>query len=289
MISAWKSLFYRGTHFLRKSRPPTPQLTSLDEPEKYMPPARRKHVPLLSSHFSAGIPTTIMTSADVRRHSGTESTTRAANATELGILSQRPTYERVTSETGLLTSPGAQNFISFLANDSSAATSRLATPLPEQEPEMYARHYPLAASLPRSTSPQPSSRRLSQIQPEGILDGEPSRSFAPTRDAPSPPSPLSRSPFSPKYNSSSTSPTTAASAVGGSLNLAPSAGARTVRGRISAPIPTSFVHVGGAFGVRGSEGEGSEYGGVQRSSSRGSGSGGLGMHPVKERDLESGQ
>ncbi|KAF2687040.1 hypothetical protein K458DRAFT_440942 [Lentithecium fluviatile CBS 122367] len=72
MLSAWASLFRRGTHLLRKGRSPTPQLTSLENLEKYQPSSPRRHVPLFSSAFSADTPSS-SSSNNPQRHSVAES------------------------------------------------------------------------------------------------------------------------------------------------------------------------------------------------------------------------
>ena len=59
-----------------------------------------------------------------------------------------------------------------------------------------------------------------------------------------------------------------------------------VRGRILAPIPASFVHVGGAFQDHRGENRNLVNAIIGRASR--SGSGGLGMHPVTEHDLDLG-
>jgi hypothetical protein len=131
---------------------------------------------------------------------------------------------------------------------------------------------------PRGMSPQPSSRRLSQVQPEISTDVIP-HSYTPMRDAPSPPFSPSRSTVLAKYTPSRFSmvPTAVGRNSTQSRSSFQKTGSTKVRGRISSPIPASFMHVTGAFHNP------DEEGGPQRGGSRGRGP--LSMHPVDEHNM----
>lgn len=166
MITGWMALFRRGLAFVRRrGRPQTPQLTSLENPEKYLPrnPSKRRQF------FSVFIPETQKTPLKISYPLNI-----AADSTELGNLERRPTYERMTSDAALL-EPERQKYQSFFETSSSAG-SRPITPLQTVDK--------LQSS---STLNQFSTRPLSQIQPGFSTDRVP-RSYTPMREAPLPPS-----------------------------------------------------------------------------------------------------
>lgn len=223
MITAWAAFFRRTFNRISLGRPPTPQLTSLENPEKYLSSSSpAKQAPYLSA-FSADTSTT-GASATVRDiHDPSP-----VNDTEMGTLEKQPTYERVTSETGLVSPPAVQRFQSFFDHTSfkSESNSGAVTPV-----------------VPVNST-QPASRRLSQIQP--FSEGEISRSYTPSRIAPSPPAGRrSGSARNPPLRVSM-APTEKSMVSTGGLSIQRTNSSK-VRGRISAPLPASFVHVDGAF------------------------------------------
>ena len=205
MLLAWRDLLFRG---LRRAkigpRPPTPQLTSLENPDQINHPSARKHVLLLSS-FSNNIPS----SSDSHANEVTISENEL-DRIELGkgasTVSNRPGYERMTSETELLPSR-VEPFVSvfnvssnepspaitptqFLPRGAAALSSHPPTPAPQS---------PLEDSSARSTTSRKSRLWLKRVS---------SRS--------------SNALSIQRTNSSS------------------------LRGRISTPVPGTFVHVSGA-------------------------------------------
>ncbi|KAF2241636.1 hypothetical protein BU26DRAFT_525138 [Trematosphaeria pertusa] len=224
MVSAWTALFRRAFNFLRtKGRPSSPELTSLEHPERYLPPSPSKRLPF--SAFSADTPNTEASSISMQT---------TGPITEMQTLSQRPGFERVKSEIGLLQAPGPQRVQSFFENNSSASSSRVEMPTipihPPSTPE----------SLANDLSP-PRRYSESQIQPPDM-----SRSYTPMRDAPTPPprslSAASRVPPSPILTTS----TVKRSSTLSGLSIQKTNSSK-LRGRISTPIPGTFVHVNGAW------------------------------------------
>lgn len=230
MLHAWIALFQRLTHrVLHRGRPPTPELTSLEGADKYQHNTPHKLASFFSSKPIPEPSSAIDRSIDI----------------ELNTLGKRPTFERVTSETGLLTPPGTTRFNNGIwETGSSQGASRAETPTIQEE---------ALGPLPRSpTHPtiQPSTRRLSQIQPISSSGG----SYTPTREAPSPP--LRRFLPSDRFSSAPTVVDRSSTASGKSwLSIQRTTSSKT-KGRISAPIPQSFVHVDGAFVARGGMREG---------------------------------
>ncbi|CAI6340341.1 unnamed protein product [Periconia digitata] len=218
MITGWIAIFRGGVNYARRrGRPATPPLTSLENPEKYLPasPSRRRQF------FSVFSP-------DTQKNAVSSSHTRdpTSGTTEFGMLETRPPFERLTSDAVLLEQP-EQRYQSFWDTTSSTGNSRAATPLQTVDEQPNSR-----------PSNHLSNRSLSQIQPGLSADHIP-RSYTPMRQAPAPPSRASSvtsASINIKYSPSLIKPRTS--------------GTPTVRGMISAPITESFVHIDGAFMAR---------------------------------------
>ena len=303
MLSAWKSLFDRETHRLRTGRAPTPLLTSLENPDRYQYESAHKNTSRFSPPSSADSPSLAGSSINAHRYSsgeksGSASTNTNFNMTELEDLARRPIYNRAGDGKWLPTPSGVRRSSNSPESASlvvaSTTPSRSATPALSVLTDSQVHHlHP--TSLSRRRSPRPPSRRFSQTQPESSADSNIPRSYIPMRDAPSPPySPSRSSVIAPRHNivqpharARTASPTDfvlSRSAPGEGVQKSNSS---KVRGRISAPIPSSFVHVGGTsrFADDFGRNAGAIGGGVQRSGSQRSGSSGLAMHPVEESDL----
>jgi hypothetical protein len=243
MLAAWVSFYRRGIQFIRKGRPVTPPLTSLENPEKYQSASPKKPAPLFASPFGTETPSTVGGSIS-------------------GVYRSSNFFHNRSSTTPSVSDSCAETLILPISSDAQ----------PQRQPPF---------SISPGISPQPSSRRLSQIQPETSTDARP-RSYTPMRDAPSPPFSPSRTAILAKYSPArfSTTPTVTNRGSAQSGLSIQKTNSSKVRGRISSPVPTSFVHVTGAFMDR------DEEMGVLRSGSRGSGP--LSMNPVEEHDLEGG-
>lgn len=243
MLHAWVSLiqrFYRATRhrLAHRGRPPTPQLTNLENADKYMPSeSPSKIISIFSNEAGSG------SHLSKERSAGTAVETRAVG-TELNNVSRedkRPTFERITSETGLLTPPDINRFNSKLCeSEISQGTSRAETP----ETDDIAPEAPSMQSHVR-----PSTRRLSQIQPD--FSSGASRSYIPSREAPSPPprqASVKVQSIERSGNVRTVVDKTSDTNLDGKNN--PNfqrTKSGKLRGRISAPVPQSFVHVNGAF------------------------------------------
>ena len=239
MLQAWHTLFQSMFHRARTGRPPTPQLTSLENPEKYLPPSPRKRTPFVSA-FSTDTPSEVSWT-NGRHEDVVDMDDLAVERVAVGArgegegsgsggVSGRPDFERLTSETGLLQHPTP--FQSLFDPSSSAEASRPATPVQAQP-----------RYTPQREAPTPPPRRLSTLsttssQPSTPLPNLPTHThILPTTSrhsistsSPPPPHPhrtTSRhSTLSvPRTNSSKMKP----------------------RPRVSAPMPGTFVHVNGAF------------------------------------------
>lgn len=254
MITGWVSLFRRGLHYVRhRGRSPTPQLTSLENPEKYLhsSPSKRRQ-------FFSVFADTPKTGASSSHPQDAE----RAN-TEFSTPERRPAFDRMTSDAELL-GPREQRYQSFLDTSSSNSNSRSITPMQDNPNNFGSFHQPLPP------------RRLSQIQP-GVSPNRVPRAYTPMREAPAPPSRIST------VTSASINIRYTPSVIKPRASRAPSVSSRVftqaasranstkARGMISAPIKESFTHVDGAF--------------LQRSGSRASERGGpLGLHPVQSDD-----
>jgi hypothetical protein len=95
MIHAWRDLFGNLFHRTRLGRPSSPQLTSLDDADKYQAPSPPPKTPY-SSKFSAN--TTPSTVSDPNERSST----LTSDNIKIGMV-LRPQYQRMTSQHGLLT------------------------------------------------------------------------------------------------------------------------------------------------------------------------------------------
>ena len=278
MFTAWLALFRRTfALFHRKARPSTPQLTSLEDPDKYLPPSPNK-----GRHFLSVIsPTTFNTTGT---STSIKSPTTDSTTTEMKTLDHRPTYERMTSDTGLL-SPEASNVWSTYSDqengsDNDSLTSRTPTPIMKTA----------------ATRPIPAFRRLSQIQPTPYPFTSIPRSYTPMRDAPTPIErsssvtsasidikyvPSLRGSLGTKSRASNTPP--GINGEGGASDFLSQGGVqrtgttKSLRDMISTPITESFMHVDGAFLERS---EGSQ-------AARRSG-GPLGLNPLKNSGDQGG-
>ncbi|KAF1959644.1 hypothetical protein CC80DRAFT_514137 [Byssothecium circinans] len=262
MLTAWLALFRRTIAFFHhQARPSTPQLTSLDNAEQYLPFSPTNG----HRFFSALAPTTANTNGAI---------------TEMGALGRHSTDDRTMSHTELLSPEAPQGWNSLdqesgTGSESSKSRALMPTPITK-------------SNLPTTTitQPTPTVRRLSQVQPAHSPFTSIPRSYIPMREAPAPPnrpSSVSSGSINIKYepsfhNSSVKSRTsTTSTAIDGeagtkhsSHGVQRSGTMGSVRGRISAPITDSFVHTNGAFLER-----------VESRASLRSG-GPLGLNPVDE-------
>ncbi|KAF1978368.1 hypothetical protein BU23DRAFT_563979 [Bimuria novae-zelandiae CBS 107.79] len=223
MLHAWLALFRRLSHrALHRGRPPSLQLTSLENADAYQDPPHK-------------VPSSFVTE-------GSTSSNKRSIGTELQSISKvdnRQMSEHGSSELGLLTPPSPTL---FNTRPASQGTSLVKLPMVTLTPST-----PISIShpIPRSpTHPHPSPHRLSQIQPDPTFSGN--GDYEPSRLAPSPPSRTMR-PSERIANSSAGEKTERDD--GGSEKTEDGL-KRTkskVRGLISAPVPRSFVHVTGAF------------------------------------------
>ena len=293
MLSAWRSLFRRSTQFLRKGRPSIPQLTSLDNPENCHSPSLSRNTPLSSSEFSADTSSTRSNPINAQTHRGSAesgisaSASANGNMTEMGAPAYCLMHEQVKNATGIMSPPDVQRFDSSFRHDSSVAPSTT-------HPRSQIPILDISTNIESYRLP-PSSLRLVQHQSKSVSDSNHPRSYTPMRNAPSPPYPPSRSSIvaneyihaqllSHTPADSPTDPALSGFGVHKSNSV-------EVRGRILAPIPASFVHVGGAFQDHRGENRNlvnAIIGRASRSGSQRCGSGGLGMHPVTEHDLDLG-
>ncbi|KAL5441043.1 hypothetical protein PMIN06_009485 [Paraphaeosphaeria minitans] len=224
MLQAWLALFRRLYHrALHRGPPPSPQLTSLADADIYQP---------LSPHkFTSIFRTNTITRSPSSKHHSTNTTLDAATAEpELSPLENRPSFELNSAESFLLSPP---------------TLARLDTPSRHSQPSQPSSRAETPTPHPRTY--HPTNVRLSQIQPTSPLTD----SYTPSRSAPLPP----------QLPPSDGVANAAAGAERGDAAKKSGLGVRRtpskVRGRISAPIPASFVHVEGAFlgaGYRGVDG-----------------------------------
>lgn len=242
MLQAWiallRRLYNHARHrFLHRGRPPTPQLTSLGDADRY----QRPHSPQKLVSISSNEMTSPSNASRERSiGTGTDSTNIGTELYNVSTLEKRPTFERVTTETGLLSSFDTTSLSHpSQRGETSQDTSRTGTPRIEEEDE----------SVPHLSTPPSSQaqRRLSQIQPDTL--SHPSHSYVPSREAPSPPRHSVKMRPAERF---STAPTIvdrlSGMSAGGKSNLSiQRTTSSKIRGRISAPVPQSFVHVDGAF------------------------------------------
>jgi len=239
MLHSWlalfRRLFYRALH---KGRPPTPQLTSLENPEKYQSRSPRKMLQALGGDSS----TLESSSSDAYT-----SDAGGVDGMELEQIEKQPPFERVTSVTRLPTSPGPQGANSFRHEttsrlDSMSSSCTETTMIPEED---------------KQPPPRPAVFGLSQVQPEA--SSRRPDAYIPSREAPSPPSrpssaliALAKSPPAARLSAPATAVDRTPTLSGPTVQRTTSS---KVRGRISAPLPASFVHVNGAFLDRAGDGD----------------------------------
>lgn len=212
MLQAWFALFRRlYLYTLHHGRPATPELTSLEDAEMHQPRLTRKFTSIVRTNAIARSPSS-------KHRSVRTAFNPSDTGTELDILEKQLPLKHGTSETVFL-SLSALVWLDSTTwkTGTSQDTSRAGTPVPQ------------------ATAYQPTNVRLSQIQPISPLTG----SYTPSRSAPLPPKHRSSEcavpPEIEKIDATRKSES--------SVRRTPS----KVRGRISAPIPASFVHVEGAF------------------------------------------
>lgn len=220
MLQAWLVFLRRFYHrTIYDDRPPSPLLTSLEDAEKYQRSSSHKRT---SSHYRKSI--SRMSISQKRRTRVT-----VDPPIELSDVEQRPISKPVTSETRFFGGPSALRLHTAIPESGKYRTTIPAEAPDPESPHAFAPHTLLHT--------QPASSRISQIQPTSPLDD----SYTPTRSAPPPPR-------SPATEGRSTKTNDAENTVFSwkrklSIHRTPS----KVRGKISAPIPASFLHVDGAF------------------------------------------
>ena len=242
MLQAWISLLRRFYNHVRhrmlhRGRPPTPQLTSLGDADRYQSSRAPQK---LASFFSNEITSPSNSSKERSIGTGTDGAPTGTELQNISKLEKRPTFERVTSDTGLLSPLGTASLNHpTWRSGTPQSISRTGTPTIEEE----------GSALSPSPSPSPQAQhRLSQIQPDTSSD--PSHSYVPSREAPSPPPrhSVKMRPSERFSNAPTVVARMSATSAGGKSNLSIQRTASSkVRGRISAPVPQSFVHVNGAF------------------------------------------
>ncbi|KAJ4305138.1 hypothetical protein N0V90_000669 [Kalmusia sp. IMI 367209] len=123
-IHAWIALLRRLYHHgLHSGRPPTPQLTSLENPDEYQN-AHLKRSPTRKI-FSIFSTTNASPGPSFEQSIGTAISADTADyGTELKRIENRPTFERVTSETGLITPPGVSPFPAPLLTNPALVSTR---------------------------------------------------------------------------------------------------------------------------------------------------------------------
>ncbi|KAF2281495.1 uncharacterized protein EI97DRAFT_31144 [Westerdykella ornata] len=140
MLLGWRNLLAHLFHLARTGRPPTPALTSLENPDQYIPTLKPV---LTTSAASADTP-----SSTSYRNDTTELDNISETLGTAGTYHHRPGHERTTSDTGLL-APQTQQFRSVWEN-SSAETSRANTPGPPFVPQRNAPSPPTRTYSPAS-------------------------------------------------------------------------------------------------------------------------------------------
>ncbi|KAL5379641.1 hypothetical protein DPSP01_008339 [Paraphaeosphaeria sporulosa] len=160
MLQAWLALFRRLYHrAVHHGRPPTPQLTSLEDADKYQPRPSPKFPFIFRTN-------TIARSPSSQHRSIGRNPDGPSAGTELNTLGKRLISQRRTSETVLLSPPApARLDTSSWRSMSSKNSSRAGTPV------THAQTF------------QPTNVRLSQTQPTSPLTD----SYMPSRLAPLPP------------------------------------------------------------------------------------------------------
>lgn len=183
MITAWTALFRRSLHLASKGRAPTPQLTSLENPEKYLRSSPHKRFAPVSA-FSVNT-STAASSANV--DSSRSSHDGADAGAKMDVLDKRPMQRRGMVESGLKAQSGERMFHDVLDGTNSRVVSGWS---------LGSQSIPIGLVFEPEVTPQPSTRRLSQIRPDPshkLISGR----YTPMRDAPTPP-PSRKSPAAPK-------------------------------------------------------------------------------------------
>ncbi|KAF2865900.1 hypothetical protein BDV95DRAFT_623358 [Massariosphaeria phaeospora] len=238
MLRAWLTLLTPILHRARIGRPPSPQLTSLENPEKYLatPSPTQQPNHFVSTFSSTDRSTPVddaRTSWAKARHSGISvgNSDGGVNNDQITRLSQRPQYDRVAFDTAA----------------SGTERSRSATPLLQPPP--------LTSYTPSRTPPNPPSHPLHSKPAASAAPNHSNFSLRNLSLAPSRGPPQTEDEEQQEQGTS------------GRVQRSESG---RLKDQISTPVPGTFVHVGGAF-MEGRGGWGSEHG-------RGSGIGPLGVN-----------
>lgn len=150
MLLAWRDFIKSLVHHARTGRPPTPQLTSLENPDRYIPPSPCKRPPFVSA-FSADTPSSV--SSQEQR----DQTAELDNIAPVGVH-HRASYERITSETRFLAGPPKDQIISIF-EASSEEPSRNSTPPP---------HNPYIPYSPTREAPTPPPHSFSRSSKNSV-------------------------------------------------------------------------------------------------------------------------